>query len=439
MKHSNSLKHFYLLAALSISSTVFCQQRSITLNEAIDLSVKNSKQLKVGSAKIMEANAVVIEAEDNRLPGFTISSSYFRLMSPDISLKSKAFSRGAADSSKQPPITQAMYGMANLSYPLYAGGRIRYGLESAKLLQQAVKLDVDYDRQGVILNTIEAYINFYKSGKVVTLFRESLEQSRRRDTDFLRLENNGLLARNDRLKASLQTSNIELSLLDAQSNNHIANMNLNLMLGIGESSIFVPDSASIQPSTELKTLEEYEQLALQRKDVQSLSSRQKAASSQLKVARSLNYPTIALTGGYFAAYIPGFLTITNAVNAGVGIQYNLAGLWKTNTNLQKAKARQNELLADAELLSDAIRMEVIKNYENYQLSTKKIEVYHSALLQAEENYRITKNKYNNSLVTITDLLEADLSQVQAQLNLALSKVDKIGLYSKLLATTGSLK
>ncbi len=434
------LKIAVLFFTLLITKSAMCQeQRVITLQEAIDLSVKNSKLLKAGTARILAAEAGVTEAEDNRLPGFSVSGSYLRLNSPNVALKIKALSGTGTDSSRPATISQAMYGIASLSYPLYAGGKIKFGIESAKFLEQAAKLDVDNDKQGVILNTVDAFINLYKSSKVIWLIKESLDQSRKRDTDFLRLENNGLLARNDRLKASLQTSNIELSLLDAENNQRIAGINLDLMLGLPENTILNPDSSSLHPVTGLKTLDEYEQMALQsRKDIEALSYRQKAAATGIKIARAETYPTIALTGGYIAAYVPNLLTITNAVNIGVGVQYNLAGLWKTNTNLQKAKAREQELLANSEQMNDGIRLQVNKDYENYLLSTKKIDVYNKAMQQAEENFRITKNKYDNSLVTTTDLLDADVAQLQARLNLTLAKADVIAAYNKLLQTTGGL-
>ena len=400
---------FTLLMVQSVKSQ---EHRILSLQDAIDLSIKNSKQLKAGSARILAATAGVTEAEDNRLPGFTVSGSYLRLLTPNVVLKTKSVS-GGSDSTKQPKITQAMYGIASLSYPIYAGGKIRFGIESAKFLRQAARLDVDNDKQGVILNTVDAFINLYKSSKVILLIKESLEQSRKRDTDFLRLENNGLLARNDRLKASLQTSNIELSLLDAESNHRVANSNLDLLLGLPENTILNPDSTSLHPVNSLKTLDEYEEQAMQsRKDIEALAYRQKAAASGIKIAKAEAYPTVALTGGYIAAYVPSFLTITNAVNFGVGVQYNLAGLWKTNTNLQKAKAREQELLANSEQLNDMVRMQVTRDYESNLLSTKKIDVYNKAVKQAEENYRITKNKYDNSLVTTTELLDADVAQLR---------------------------
>src|SRR6185312_15617102 len=126
-----------------------------------------------------------------------------------------------------PHINQAMYGIFNVSLPIYAGGKIRYGIESAKYLQQAASLDAENDKEAVILNTINAYINLYKASVTVDVVQENLLQSKHRDSVFSRLEETGLLARNDLLKAELQTSNIELSLLDAQSNFKTANMNMN--------------------------------------------------------------------------------------------------------------------------------------------------------------------------------------------------------------------
>ena len=441
MNHKKSGLRWSIVAfvlALLFIQPVLGQVQLITLQEAIELTIKNNKQLKAGSARIHLATAGVTEAQNNSLPGFTVSGSYLRLNAPKVALKTKSSSTGGVDSNRQPVISQAMYGIANLSYPLYAGGKIKFGIESAKLLEQAAKLDVDYDKQGVILNTVDAFINLYKSGKVITLIKESLESSRKRDTSFLRLENNGLLARNDRLKASLQTSNLELSLLDAENNNRIANINLNLMVGIAENTILLTDSSSLRPVTGIKTIDEYEQLALQRKDIEALSYRQKAAASNIKIAMAERYPTIALTGGYIAAYVPNFITITNAINIGLGVQYNLAGLWKTNTSLQKARAREEELLANSQQLSDVVRLQVNKDYGNYLLSIKKIDVYNNAVQQAIENFRITRNKYDNSLVTITDLLDADVAQLQARLNVALAQADAIASYNKLLQTTGLL-
>lgn len=438
MKRNNKLKTLCLLLLALPGITNAQQERTITLQEAIDLSIKNSKQLKGNEAKILEANTLIQQANEKRLPDASISGSYLYLpVSPNINLKT-----GGSDSSGgggTPDVKQVVYGMASVSLPLYEGGKLKYGIESAKYLAQAVKLDADNDKDAIKLNTINAFINLYKAKKSIAVIKEDLEQSQQRVKEFSDLEKNGLLARNDLLKAELQSSNIELTLIDAESNWKLASVNMDLMLGLPETTALVADEASLEHTVEVKPIEEYEQAALQsRKDVTALSFRKKAATVGIKTAKAEYYPTIGLSAGYVAADIPNFLTVTNAINIGVGVKYNLSSLWKTKTNIQLAQSKVQQLSANEELLNDNIRLQINQAYQAFLLSQKKITVYEKAVAQSEENYRITKNKYDNTLATTTDLLDADVEALRAKLNAAVGKADVIGAYNKLLQTAGLL-
>jgi outer membrane protein len=438
---TNKLKAIFasiFFICIAANAVMAQDTKSISLQEAINLSIKNSKNLKAANARIDEATAGVKEAYNNQLPDFKVSGSYLRLSSANVVLKTKSDSAGGGGG-HIPKINSAAYGIANLSLPIYAGGRIKYGIESAKYLAQAASLDADNDKDAVIYNTTNAYINLYKAEAAVNIVKENLQSSMSRDTNFSNLEKNGILARNDLLKSQLQTSNIELSLLDAENNLKIANINMDLMLGLAENTTISIDSSFIKTDQNLMAFPDYENAALQnRKDVQALALRKKAATTGIKSARAEAYPTIGLSGGYVAAYIPHLVTITNAINIGVGVSYNIASLWKTNTKLLQAKARETEVNANEEILGDAVRLQINKDYQAYLLSQKKIDVYEKATEQATENYRITNNKYNNSLVTITDLLEADVSLLQAKLNSSFAKADAVLAYNKLLQTAGLL-
>ncbi len=445
MKHQLLMRKIVmlLLVVLAAGQSLWSQDstnKNLTLKDAINLSIQNNKQLKNNHARIDEASAAVREAKDQRLPDFKISGSYLRLNNPDVTLKTKSGSGGGGTDSNSIKVSSALYGIANISYPIYSGMRIQYGIESAKYLEQAAKLDAENNQEAVILNTIDAYINLYKAKAAVALVQENLEQSRQRDKDFDNLEKNGLLARNDLLKVQLQTSNIELSLFDAESNWKLANVNMDIMLGLPEKTMIVEDTTSIQIQGSSQSIEEYETQALEnRKDSKALAFRQKAAGTGIKIAKSGYYPGIALSGGYVAADIPGLLTITNAVNIGVGVQYSLSSLWKTKAKLQQAKARELQMQADQEALGDNIRYQINQSYQAYQVSLKKIDVYEKAIDQATENYKINKNKYNNSLVTTTELLDADVAQLQARLNYAFARADAVVAYNKLLQSAGLLQ
>lgn len=419
------------------------QQKDLTLQEAVALSIKASPELKGSQAKIDAATAAIREALDRKLPDASLTGSYLRVNNPNVSLKIKTSGSGGSgggSTEEQTKVSQAMYAMGNVSLPIYAGGRIRYGVESSRLLAEATKLDADANREEVVLNTIEAFNNLYKAKAAVALVKENLQDAQQRVKDFNRQEQNGLLARNDLLKAELQASNIELTLLDAENNWKLANINMNLLLGLPDSTELNPLAESFQEAGALKPMENYIQQAFSaRKDLQALEVRSKAAATGVKAAKAEMLPSVAVTGGYVDLHVPGLMTVTNAVNVGLGVQYDIGSLWKNKAKVQQAEARTRELQAGQESLNNGIRLQVAQAYQNYLSSQKKQEVYAKAVAQAEENYKVVNNKYNNGLATTTDLLDADVARLQARLNSAFAQSDAVVAYNRLLQAAGILE
>ena len=111
---------------------------------------------------------------------------------------------------------------------------------------------------------------------------------------------------------------------------------------------------------------------------------------------------------------------------------------KRNRIKRRQKAREKEIIVSQDLLNDSIRLQINQAYENYLSSLKKIDLSHKAIEQGEENYKITRNKYNNSLVTMTDLLEADVSLLQARINQEVARADAVVAYHMILQRTGTL-
>jgi outer membrane protein TolC len=411
------------------------EKKMLTLDEAVQLGIQNSKSLKIDAAKIEEATADLLEAKNRQLPDLKVSASYMYLpFAPNINIKLPGVSAEGG-----PKVNQVAFGSANLSLPLYSGGRIKYGIESAKYLVEASKLTTENDKVAIAYNVAQAYNNLFKASQSIKVLEENLTASTKRDETFLKLENNGVIARNDRLKANLQTSNIELQLLEAKNNYKIANINMDLLLGLPETTEIEVDSDYINEMQVVKTVDYYLNMAqLNRKDLQALQQQRKAASLGTKAAKAENLPSIALTGGYVAADVPKFFTMYNAVNVGLGIQYNLSNLWKKNSSLKQSQAREKQLSATDEMLNDNIKLEVNREYQNADYYKQRIEVFEKSSVQANENYRITKNKYDNGLATMTDLLEANAAQITASVGVINAKADAALAYRKLLQTTGTL-
>ncbi|MDR2238230.1 MAG: TolC family protein [Chryseobacterium sp.] len=412
------------------------EKKQLSLDEAVQLGIQNSKSLKIDAAKIEEATANLLEAKNRQLPELKISGSYMYLPSkPTVDLKIPMGSGGAGG----PEVHQVAYGSANLSVPIYSGGRIKYGIQSAKYLVEASKLSTENDKIAIAYNVAQAYNNLFKANQSIKVLEENLTASQKRDETFLKMENNGIIARNDRLKANLQTSNIELQLLEAKNNYNIANINMDLLLGLPETTEIEVDQNYIEEGDDIKPVNFYVNEAREnRKDLQALAQQRRAAELGTKAAKAENLPSIAFTGGYVAADIPKLFTVYNAVNIGVGVSYNLSNIWKENSSLKQSKAREMQLAATDELLNDNIKLDVNREYQNTDYSKKRIAVFEKSAEQANENYRITKNKYDNGLATMTELLDADAAQIAANVGVINAKADAALAYRKLLQTTGTL-
>ncbi len=429
-----------LMLTLALGITASAQQKkSISLSEAIRMSLGHSDQVKLGNAKADEATAKLREARNHRLPDMSITGGYLRVNAPKIDLKVKSGSAtgAAAAGSSMPKVDQVSYGLVNASVPIFSGFRISNGIKAANYLDQAASLDAKVDSTVVIEQTIEAYSNAYKAGEALRLVQESLKRGEARVTDFINLEKNGVVARNDLLKVQLQQSNIELTVLDAENNFKLASITLNLLLGLKEDVIVTIDTNWFKMEQSDPGYLGWENQALtNRADLQALGFREKAAQTGVKAARGEYYPSLALTGGYVAAYIPNFLTVTNAVNAGLGLKYSPSSLWKTGAKVAQAKAQAAQLEASQGMLYDNIRLEMGHAYQNYLSKKKKIDVYNKAMEQANENYRIVKNKHDNNLSTTTDLLDADVAQLQARIDYAFSRADALIAFENLRKTAG---
>lgn len=440
-KTSNHNILWVLLMLLPVLSIAQQNSKQLTLSEAIQMTLQHNQLLQMDKAKIDAAIARVQQAEEKKLPELSASTSFLLLNQPGLDLK-------IATGNGQPPpstkaslnVNTALIGMLNASVPIYAGGQIRYGIASAEYLVEAARLDATVNQQAVIQNSIAAYINLYKAAQTVKLIEENLKDEQQRVKDFTNLEKNGLLARNDLMRASLQASNVELALLEAQNNLKDASVNMCLMLGLPEQTELLVEAAAFEQTPTPGILSSWEDSAmLHRNELAAYGQRQQSIKAGMQAVKGSQLPSVAATGGYFSAHLQNIATISHALNVGVGVKYNISSLWKTKARLNELQANQQELQAATSLMQDKIRLEVNKSYEAVLLMQKKTEVFDKAIEQATENYRITNNKYNNGLATLTDLLDADLSLLRARLNKVNAKADATLAYANLLKAAGSLQ
>src|SRR4030095_5913522 len=105
----SKLKGLLIIFSLVSVQVMAQEKKTLSLNEAIDLGIQNSKQLKINQAKIEEASAAAKEAMERKLPDAQISGSYLRLGNADIEVKTKNNSSGGGNNNEPPKVSQALY------------------------------------------------------------------------------------------------------------------------------------------------------------------------------------------------------------------------------------------------------------------------------------------------------------------------------------------
>jgi len=422
-------------------SQLQAQKKSLPLDEAVRMAVTSSNRAVLADTRVNTANFGTQSTKMNQYPDLKISGQYLRLANADVNLKSSGESsdgENTGEGASSPKVNQLIFGQASLSMPIFSGGKLRNSIKASENMYKSEQANAAHSKEEIAMQVVQYYADLYKVQKSIELLRESLKSSQQRVTDFTNMEENGLIARNDLLKAQLTQSRIQLSLDEAEKNERVINYYLVTLLKLPAGTQLEVSPENVSQDIFGMTLNSEEQALQSRKDLEALEFAKKASEAQVKVAKADYYPSLALTGGYVALDLENVVRVENAMNVGVGISYNLSSIFKNGKNVKAAKSRTSELEQQHAILSDQIKEEVVKSSEDYELSLKQDKVYNEAVGQADENFRIVKDKYDNGLVDTNDLLEADIDDLNAKINLAYSKANIVLKYYELLEANGQL-
>ncbi|GEP50775.1 transporter [Flavobacterium noncentrifugens] len=425
---------------IGISSVHAQQKTNLSLKDAVEIALSKSDEVGLATTKSVTRSYELSSVKNNQYPDVKISGQYLRLTNADIKLKSsgEASSDPDAEPAATPKVNQLMFGQASVSMPLFSGFKLRNSIKASESQYKAELANASYTKEETAMKVVSYYADLYKAQKSVELFKESLKSGQQRVTDFTAMEQNGIIARNDLLKAQLQVSKYQLSLDDAEKNVRLINYYLVTLLKLSPETQISVSPESIQNDLFSFNVQTEAEALQSRKDMEALSHLENASKSEIKVAQSGYYPALSLTGGYVAMDIQNVVRVENAMNVGVGLSYNLSSIFKNGKEVKAAKSRAQEVEQQKAILTDRIKEQIMEAKESYDLSMKQDKVYTEAVGQADENFRIVKDKYDNGLSDTNDLLEADVEDLSAKINLAYAKANVVLKYYELLDASGQL-
>jgi outer membrane protein len=417
---------------------VQAQERKLSLNEAIQLGLDNSKQLKLSQSRVDQAVSQYNQVKDKGLPSASASFAYNH-----AEILNDDFQIGGGNPINLPARADAYIGTASIQQLVFQGNKLKYATLSSDLLTSVARLDIEKDKQEITYAIINAYYNLYKVLEGEKVIAQNLQVIDKQIKQSERFFEQGIVTKNDVLRFRLQKSNIELTGLDLESNRQIVNYDLDVLLGLPDGTVIktdeIPDNMTAQSA-----LTNYIDSALNnREEIKQIDLRTQVAEYNIKTIKADLLPSLGV--GASAYYInpsgnffPPAHQFLAPVSLAATLSWNIGNLWTSKNKVAEAQIQKQENIINKGLVQDQVKRQVNNDYQNYVKAEKKIDILKTSIAQATENDKILESKYTNNVASVTDRIDANNQLFQSQINLELAKADAVIAYYTLLKSTGRL-
>jgi outer membrane protein len=412
---------------------------NLTVEKGVELGLQNSKSLHASSMKVEAADAKESEMRTNSLPSLKFSGAYTRLSDVPAAVigpiqLSPTMSVGPFPLS--PTVLNNYSTKLTVQQPLFTGFKIKSGIDAAEYTTRATEQDYSKDKSELIYTIRNAYWNLFKAREFKKVIDENVNQVKAHLADVQNLLDQGMATNNDKLRVQVQFSNAQLAQIDAKNNVQLAVIALDNVMGIPLSTqIELASSPSEQVDSTGRGLTPPPNLdglvgkaREQRPELKAMGYRVKAGEAGVTASKAGWFPQVFLVGDYNYArpnsrIFPTVDEFRDTWDVGIVASWDL---WNWGATIHQTDQAQSQLAQahDAyDQMQDGVTLEVTQNYLNVNQASERIGVSHQAVQQAQENYRVVNEKYKSGLALNTDLLDAEVSLLQAKTNYTQTLVD----------------
>jgi len=413
----------------------------LTIEESVALALKYNPDLIAVAEKVEQARSRVGEAGTAFLPQVTAQAGYTRLdMAPFFPTSKFAMFGGGMPPGETDIPKKITIGLPDnfsatlqLQQPLFTGGKIKNSFDISRLAESAVRTNLLRARKELIYQVKNAYWNLVRARKFMEVAEESVEQLAAHLNDVQNMYDVGIAAKNDLLKSKTYYAKAKMGLLKAKHGVELARRNLCNIIGIPiEKEIICTTELEDIDTTAIDLKSAIEKGLARSPELKVLEYQKMIAGKELAISRSGYLPDIIFTAnlGYKypdREYGKDFYTTWTV---GFYAQMNIFDWGKTAFKTEEAKSKIKEAEVTLKGVRDAMVLNITRAHLSVIEAKKEIEVAREALEQAEENYRVTNEKFKEGLVTNTELLDAQVLLSNARtdysnafINFRLAKAD----------------
>lgn len=395
--------------------------RPMTLDEAKQLALERNLGLKSAQAEVLSARALTQSQFTDFFPKLSAEARYSRVGDAQrIQIPAGAFNPSPLLPPADSDVTTGALTNYNLrltlEQPLFTGGSIYYAYQTAKLGYRSADFGFQQAVQDLLLRVELAYWDILKTERLMEVAGQQVSDLKEHLRVVKASHDAGSVPYNEVLKTTVNLAEAEQRFLTARNNAGLAKMAMNNLL---RQDLVAPMTVSDPKAGDLAELPAYEETlkTAQSRRLELAAGRTRVETMRVRerLAQSEYYPKLSAIAHYDRAK-----ETTNAIPENweiLGVLRWTFWEWgKTNREVEQTRIRIRQSEDDLQSLEDRIALEVREQQLRALEMKEKIAVAKTAVQQAEENYRITEERFAAGVTTNTEVLDAESLLVSAHAN-----------------------
>tara|TARA_B100001250_G_scaffold342718_1_gene311100 strand:+ start:3270 stop:4583 length:1314 start_codon:yes stop_codon:yes gene_type:complete len=423
-------------------SLSFCYSQNYTLEEAVGVALQNKEALKASALDLKSSSRDVKSSYSGILPSVRVSGSSTESRFPK---QSTGFNQSSGEIlTDVSSITSASTNFS-ITQNIYDGG---VWWNNIRLAKNNYRISEQFNRQvkiNIIRSVHFAYFNYLKAIQLLDVSRSNLMSSQQQLALVQQQFDLGSAKKTDLLKAKVRFGQARVDVITNDASVNSAYRNLKNAMGLINSD---QDFTIEEVEKPLEMIPEFETgFELVQKFNPSVKAKQYqilAAKLNTKIAKGSRLPTISLSASAYGTADNLGDAISNSygdnqrTNTSLSVSIPIYSGNSISTRIQKAKIaidkQESEYLSQLEDLSVQLE-DYLDQLNNY---SEVIPINETVLESAEEDLKLSQVRYSQGSTTILEVLNAQVSVVQARSSLVRSKYDAFIQQANLKALLGTL-
>lgn len=419
---------------LLLGCSVFA--RELTLEEAIQMAIDNSKEMQISQKDVETAKLNLGIAFKTALPSVVYNGSYSRSeYDRKITVEEKPSQRLENEAKREVQAKGGYTQKITISQPIFKGGAILGGIQYAKAYRSIADLMYLDSQRNVRLETIQIYSDIVKSERDLEALmssREELKATYDKQKAQLDLK---LITKADLLKTEYSILEVDSQIIGTQNQITVQKENLKLKLGLPktEELTVVEFDVPMYLSRNIDFQSDLNQALTESIDAIVARKYVDMADAQRKVAIADMLPQVSA----FASY--GVESDRRKYNTtmddaewrgGVQVTWNVFEFGKNYDNYKVAKISQEQEELREKISKDSIDINVTGAYLELIRMEKDRDSKGRALEAAMENYKMDKEKYAAGLISTIDFLASETQLREAKVGYNQVVIDYLYAFEK---------